>query len=202
MRLLLIRHGQTHSNVIGALDTARPGADLTDLGREQAASLVERLRQEPVQALHASTLVRTQQTVAPLARDRGLEVTIHDGLRELDAGELEMNTDNESVDLYVKTAMSWVEGLTDVRMPGGPTGAEELGRYDRVIEQIAASGVACAAAVSHGAVIRTWVGARAGNVDAAYVAAHPLLNTQVVTLVGDPASGWTVEDWGWDQPHV
>ncbi len=71
MRLLLIRHGQTHSNVSGSLDTARPGADLTDLGREQAELLVERLKDEPVDALHASTLVRTQQTIAPLARARG-----------------------------------------------------------------------------------------------------------------------------------
>ena len=36
MRLILIRHGQTHSNVAHALDTTVPGADLTDLGREQA----------------------------------------------------------------------------------------------------------------------------------------------------------------------
>ena len=33
MRLLLLRHGQTHSNVSGALDTGAPGADLTELGR-------------------------------------------------------------------------------------------------------------------------------------------------------------------------
>ena len=32
MRLFLLRHGQTHGNVSGALDTAFPGLDLTDLG--------------------------------------------------------------------------------------------------------------------------------------------------------------------------
>ncbi|GAB6903149.1 histidine phosphatase family protein [Kineosporia succinea] len=197
MRLLLIRHGQTHSNVSGALDTARPGADLTDLGREQAELLVQRLVDEPIDALHASTLVRTQQTIAPLARARGLDVTIHDGLRELDAGDLEMNTDDESVELYIKVAMSWAAGQDDVRMPGGPTGAEAFGRYDRAIADIAATGSACAAVVSHGAVIRTWVAARARDVDADYAAAHPLLNTQIVKLIGDPEAGWLVEDWGW-----
>ena len=35
-RLHLVRHGQTPSNVAGALDTALPGAPLTELGREQA----------------------------------------------------------------------------------------------------------------------------------------------------------------------
>jgi broad specificity phosphatase PhoE len=197
MRLLLIRHGQTSSNVNGALDTARPGADLTDLGREQAELLVERLWDEPIDALHASTLVRTQQTIAPLAAARGLDVRIHDGLREWDAGDLELKTDEESVELYVKVVLSWADGRTDVRMPGGPNGQEAFGRYDRAIAEIAATGAACAAVVSHGAAIRTWVAARAKDVDVSYAAAHPLLNTQVVRLVGDPGRGWAVEDWGW-----
>ena len=37
MDLLLIRHAQTHSNVVRALDTGLPGADLTDLGERQVA---------------------------------------------------------------------------------------------------------------------------------------------------------------------
>ena len=46
MRLLLMRHGQTHANISGDLDTAHPGVDLTDLGRAQAvaASKVNRGR--------------------------------------------------------------------------------------------------------------------------------------------------------------
>ena len=39
MRLLLIRHGQTPNNILGALDTGRPGAGLTELGREQARAI-------------------------------------------------------------------------------------------------------------------------------------------------------------------
>ena len=39
MKLVLIRHGQTSSNLAGALDTAYPGADLNADGMNQAASL-------------------------------------------------------------------------------------------------------------------------------------------------------------------
>ena len=42
MRLYLARHAQTLSNVGHALDTAYPGAALTDLGQEQAARLAAR----------------------------------------------------------------------------------------------------------------------------------------------------------------
>ena len=43
MRLLLIRHGQTPSNLKFLLDTAVPGAALTELGERQAAALPEAL---------------------------------------------------------------------------------------------------------------------------------------------------------------
>ena len=41
MRLVLIRHGRTTSNQDFRLDTAEPGADLDELGKEQAEQLVD-----------------------------------------------------------------------------------------------------------------------------------------------------------------
>ena len=43
MRLLLLRHGQTHGNTAGALDTAVPGLGLTELGRRQAEAAARAL---------------------------------------------------------------------------------------------------------------------------------------------------------------
>lgn len=83
MRMLLIRHGQTPSNLGHFLDTAHPGPGLTDLGLRQAAALPGALAGEDIAALYASTLTRTQLTAAPLAAERGLEVLIRDGIREL-----------------------------------------------------------------------------------------------------------------------
>ena len=81
MRLLLIRHGQTPSNVIGALDTAIPGPGLTELGLEQADAVPAALSAEPIGAIFASTQLRAQLTAAPLAEDRGLTVEIRSGLQ-------------------------------------------------------------------------------------------------------------------------
>src|SRR4051812_46351978 len=67
VRLLLIRHAQIPSNVLGVLDTGAPGPSLTDLGREQARALAATLGDEPVEAAWASTLVRTQETIGPAA---------------------------------------------------------------------------------------------------------------------------------------
>ena len=80
MRLLLIRHGQTQSNVNRELDTAFPGAPLNEAGLAQAEALVEALAHERIDALYCSTLTRAQQTAAPQAASRAQEAVIDDGI--------------------------------------------------------------------------------------------------------------------------
>ena len=196
MRLLLIRHGQTPSNVDFLLDTAIPGPGLTALGEQQAAALPEVLAGEDIEALYASTLVRTQLTAAPLAAARGLDVLVRGGIRELEAGDLEMLPGNtEQGELYMKTVFAWAAGDTELRMPGGESGAEALARYDAVVAEAAGSGAGTVAMVSHGAAIRMWTAARADNVDVPFAAARPLDNTGVVILEGSPTDGWKAITW-------
>ncbi|HIW92676.1 MAG TPA: histidine phosphatase family protein [Candidatus Corynebacterium avicola] len=71
-RLLLIRHGQTTSNVRQALDTALPGAALTDLGWSQAFTAGEMLAGEQDESasplsLVSSQALRARQTAAGIA---------------------------------------------------------------------------------------------------------------------------------------
>lgn len=195
MRLLLIRHGQTASNLKRLLDTAEPGPALTPLGQEQAAAVPDALAGESIDAVYASTLVRAQLTAAPLAARLGLEVIVRDGIRELRAGDLEMRGDDEADAIYLRTAFAWSAGDTALRMPGGESGVEALGRFDSVVAEAAASGAATVAMVSHGAAIRMWVAARATNIDADFAAAHPVRNTGVVILTGTPDDGWWVRRW-------
>ncbi len=196
MRLILVRHGQTPSNVDHLLDTEEPGADLTDLGRVQAAALPEALGGEPIEAVYASILVRTQQTAAPLAAALGLEVQIRAGLREISAGRLEMLGDDTSVQRYLDTVFAWSDGDLDLRLAGGENGDEVYARFDAVVAEIVASGVGTAVAVSHGAVIRSWTAARAENVTTEHAALHGLSNTGAVVLDGGPGPGaWRVLTW-------
>ncbi|MFJ5260398.1 histidine phosphatase family protein [Streptomyces sp. NPDC088387] len=196
MRLLLIRHGQTTANVRFLLDTAVPGAGLTDLGRQQATALTEVLADEDIEAVYVSTLTRTQDTAAPLAAARGLEVRVRDGVREVAAGDLEMLPgDTERGQTYMRTVFAWMSGDTGVRMPGGESGDEVLARYDAVVAEAAASGAGTVAVFSHGAVIRLWAAVRAGNVDVDFAATHGLENTGVVVLEGSLADGFKALTW-------
>ncbi|KOV74987.1 MULTISPECIES: histidine phosphatase family protein [unclassified Streptomyces] len=196
MRLLLVRHGQTPSNLNHLLDTAVPGPGLTPLGEAQAAALPEALAGEDIEALYASTLVRTQLTAAPLAAARGLEVIVRDGIRELSAGDLEMLPGHTPEgERYLRTVFAWAAGDTALRMPGGESGEEALARYDAVVAEAAASGGRSVAMVSHGAAIRVWTAARADNVDVTFAATHPLENTGVIILEGSPTDGWKALSW-------
>lgn len=196
MRLLLVRHGQTTSNVGHHLDTAAPGASLTDLGRVQAGAVPEALGGEDITSIFVSNLVRTQETAAPLAEVRGLVPNIREGLREIGAGDYEMRNDEEAVHAYLDTIFGWDDDLTR-RMPGGESGEEMLARFDEVVAE-AFDEVGDAGTVvffAHGAIIRAYVGLRAAGVDLGYAAHHWLPNTGMVALEGDPAQGWRVAGW-------
>ena len=195
MRLLLIRHGQTTSNVLHLLDTATPGAALTDVGVKQADALVGALSDESIDVLMASTLLRAQQTATPLALARALQMGIRDGIREIGAGELEMRGDIAASERYQATALDWAAGELDSVIEGAGGGADMLAAFDEVVAEAESSGAATAALVSHGAAIVTWAASRAANVDAAFAAENPLANTGIVILEGSTAAQWLALSW-------
>jgi broad specificity phosphatase PhoE len=198
MRLLLLRHGQTHGNTSGALDTAFPGLGLTELGVRQAEAAARVLASTGVDGIYVSPLVRTQQTAAPLADALGVTPMVVDGLREIAAGDYEMATDHDSILGYIGTVADWIEGRFDTRMAGGETGHEFLARYDEAVAGIIAAGDRTALIVSHGAAIRTWVGSRATDVATHAMATEGLANTALIELEGDPVSGWSILSWTTD----
>lgn len=191
MRLYLARHAQTQSNVDCALDTARPGAPLNETGREQAERLAERLAAEPCAVVAASPLLRARQTAEPLAAARSLPVHTVGGLREIDAGDLEMRTSAEAGERYVAAARAWGHGDLDVALPGGISGHEFLRRFDEAVAAIEAlSATESAVAVSHGAAIRTWAAIRCRD---AAISRHKLANTDVLVLEGSSRAGWVLD---------
>jgi broad specificity phosphatase PhoE len=191
MRLLLIRHGQTPSNVSGVLDTRIPGPGLTALGQAQADAVPQTLAGVHIDAIFASVQVRSQITAAPLAADRGLDVYVREGIREISSGDYEMRSDRSCVEEYLDTMVLWADGDLDARLPGGESGASMLARFDEVVAEAFDAGHSSVALVSHGAAIRTWSASRSGNLSAQFIRENPLHNTGIVILEGTPSTGWT-----------
>lgn len=195
MRLLLIRHGQTPSNVAGALDTAFPGAGLTELGERQAQAVPDALMHHAFAGVYASRLVRTQLTASPLAEIAQREVQVKEGFEEILAGEIEMRSDLASQRRYMEVLFEWAGGDLSASLPRGESGHAFLERYRAAVADVVSAHDEndTVAVFSHGAAIRSFVEAetqasRQGR-------AEHLDNTGMVELVGDPDSGWTLVQW-------
>ncbi len=195
MRLLLIRHGQTPANVRGELDTAAPGPGLTALGHAQAAALPAALAHEPIDAVFASTLTRTQQTATPLADARGVPLVVLPGVHEVEGGDFEMATDHESYRRYFEVAIAWGGGRREVRMPGAEDGHAFFERFDASIAAAASTRAESIVVVTHSVSIRVWVAGTAKNLDPAFTVDQELDNTGMVVLEGSPAGGWDFVSW-------
>ena len=90
--VILLRHGASQPFVPGQsfpLVDGQGDPPLSAVGVTQAQSSADRLRNEPITALYATNMQRTQQTVAPLAAALGQEVAIEKDLREIGLGEWE-----------------------------------------------------------------------------------------------------------------
>jgi len=190
-----MRHGQTHANVSGELDTAHPGLELTDLGQAQALAASRAIAGERLDAIYVSSRVRTHQTAAPCADDHGLTLTQLEGLEEIGAGEFEMSSDHDAVAGYIGSVATWLEGDLSHRMPGGETGEEFLARFDAAVRTIVDARHDAALIVSHGAALRTWVSSRMEPHPEAPPATQPLHNTALIVLEGDFDSGWRMLSW-------
>lgn len=194
MRIVLIRHGQTASNLKGLLDTAMPGAELTALGRRQAAALPDALVDVAIDAIFTSPLIRTRQTARPLADSHSLPLRELEGLREISAGEHEMAGDEESKRNYVETALSWSDGGNE-RLFGAETGVGFLARFDAAINEVVAVQTRTSIVVSHGAAIRCWVAARVQGVTSEYAREHTLSNTGAVIIERTDRDAWRLIKW-------
>lgn len=120
-RIILIRHGQTVWNVGAGEERfrGRTNLPLDGTGHAQARAVAERLGREPIAALYASPLLRTRQTIEPLANRLGLPVQANAGLLDIDYGYFQGLTHSEAAAAYPETCALWRTNPSQVRFPGG-----------------------------------------------------------------------------------
>jgi len=200
--ITFVRHGESAGNASGLIDTKIPGPDLTTTGQAQAQTVAGVLANDGLahDAIFASDMVRTQQTAAPYATATGMPVTVLSGLHEVQAGIFEGQSQNSGFAriLYALIPLSWATGNLLMPMPGSPdaNGAVFQNRFNDAVDDIYASGAHNPVAFAHGMSIMAWTLMNVQNPDLTLMLKHPLGNTDIVTVTGNPEDGWTLEDWG------
>ncbi len=157
-RLLLVRHGQTHTS----LDDAFCGVtevSLTSIGRSQAQCLAERLRREHVDALYCSPQQRAQETAVPIGLALELEIQTRDVLREMDFGEWENRLRADLAREYPLELEEWERGSWMAHPPGGETQQAVVARVvPCIIEILTLHADQTVLVVSHKSVLRLLIG--------------------------------------------
>lgn len=89
MKIIITRHGETEENKIGVLQGHLPGT-LSDLGKEQAERLAERLKDEKIDLIISSDLARAFDTAKTIAKfHEGADLVLDKNLRELFFGKFD-----------------------------------------------------------------------------------------------------------------
>jgi 2,3-bisphosphoglycerate-dependent phosphoglycerate mutase len=156
--VVLVRHGASAAAVPGETHEmleGRGNPPLSETGMQQAEAVGARLAQEELTHIFTSTLQRTAQTAAPLARHTGLEpVAIADlmevSLGDWEGGEFRIRAHHgDPLVIEALTQESWEV------LPGAEPMAEFAARVRRGLDEVVArsgQGVSVAAFV-HGGVI-------------------------------------------------
>ncbi len=135
MRLILVRHGQTEWNreyrVQGQADPP-----LNETGKAQAEAIARALSYEPIRAIYSSPLSRAMETAKTINRFHTVEIIPHEGLKELNVGEVDGLYFPDMPVRYPDFFARWKADAAAVRWPGGETLPELQDRVWRATTQI------------------------------------------------------------------
>lgn len=157
-RVFLVRHGAT---VLSAEDRFAGSLDipLSDIGREQARRLGERLAQQPLAAVYASPKIRTMDTAQLIVRGRGVEVVPVPDLRETSHGAFEGKTREEVQSEIPGDYALWEADPFTFAPTGGEPGLAVLARaLPALLNIVARHPDEAVLVVSHKATIRLLIG--------------------------------------------
>lgn len=193
--LILLRHGQTTSNVDRKLDTLVPGASLTELGEEQAREAGANILAEyAVDRVISSQATRAQQTAALAFGEQFPDIPAVDGLQEIHAGRWEMHNSREAHEAYFRAFRGFYRRDLEAMVEDGDSLDLFLTRYTGALLPYVEQG-GTTVAVSHGGAIRAFT-ANACAVNPEYAEQSYLPNCQYIVI--DPIGEfgqWQVRRW-------
>ncbi|MEC8221053.1 MAG: histidine phosphatase family protein [Nanoarchaeota archaeon] len=88
MKLILVRHGETHWNTLNKLQSFTDN-ELNTNGHNQAKKTASKLKTIHIDKIISSPLIRAIQTAEPLAQKHSIEIEIDQRITERNYGELE-----------------------------------------------------------------------------------------------------------------
>lgn len=154
MEVLLLRHGETHWNVINRIQ-GQLQAELNDRGRDQARAVARQLSEAGIKKVYSSDLVRSVETAQIINKDMNVELELSDQLREITYGEWEGQLWETIYQEYPRLNNSWEQSGAQFSSPGGEQALDFRNRvvneFSRIVRAREASKILL---VVHGQVMK------------------------------------------------
>lgn len=152
--IYLVRHGETDYNRKGIVQGRGVNSVLNEKGMAQARAFFQHYHPLGFDHIFTSTLIRTQQTMAPFA-EAGYGLIPHPGLDEIDWGHHEgRGGDPRLAEEYLYLTTRWKEGYLEEKIPGGESPLELQARQRDFLENVLAQYEKRILICSHGRAIR------------------------------------------------
>jgi len=193
--LTFIRHAESDANASGIINTDVPGPGLSPEGKGQAEQVAHQSGHNDFDGIYASTMVRSQQTAAPLAGELGKQVEVLQGIQEISAGWYEGKPVGQEPATYLLAPADWLNGDLQDRIPGSVTGKEFNDQFTAAVQKVYNSGRHNPVVFSHKFAIEYWTLLNVKNAKDSLLTSHPLPNIGRVVISGNPMTGWTLVDW-------
>jgi broad specificity phosphatase PhoE len=134
LKLILVRHGETHWNKDGLVQGGDSDIELNETGLEQARRLAALLKNEPITAILSSPLQRAVATAEVIASQHQLPVEIDQGLKELRVGDLEGISISNLRTTFSQFLLKWWQDGEAMKLPNGESLVDLQQRAWKVIE--------------------------------------------------------------------
>lgn len=196
-RLILIRHGESMSNVLRIVTSAVDGYPLTERGQGQAAAVAAGLVDHGIVRVYSSAALRASQTAGILAAALGLPTEVVPGLEEIHVGVHEGRPEAEVASAGALTNFErWLShGDLEHGFEGGENALQAAARVRVPLEDIAARHDGdTVAVVSHGGALALSLIELCDNVTPMFAWEHLLDNCDAVVVTID-ADRWTCVSW-------
>lgn len=153
---LLVRHGETQETTGRRYPSTRD-LPLNDRGRAQADALARALQEVTLDAIIVSPSRRAQETAAPLAAQRHLELHVVPELAEMGFGQLGGLSLEEAARTFPASLKRWLENPFEVTLPEGEPFLDFVGRVRRARRQLTREWAGrTITLVTHGGVVAVW----------------------------------------------
>jgi broad specificity phosphatase PhoE len=153
---LLVRHGETHETTGHRYPSAQD-LSLNERGRAQADALAQALQMVGLDAIFVSPSRRAQETAAPLAAQRHLELRVIPELAEMSFGQLGGLSLEEAARTFPDGLKRWLDNPFEVTLPDGEPFLDFVGRVRRVRRELTREWAGrTITVVTHGGVVAVW----------------------------------------------